>query len=440
MTIFFGRITTAVALCLLSIVCLQLPARAELQPQTATVRAVTVQVHCQTPLPAPLMDKINTSVLKVGQKALEGKSLSEAQSLQDALMQVMKKIFNEVLSGFIVTDIEIAVGDSTAISIYIEPEGATIQKVIFDLNLQEGVHPFWKDIISKRLGDVPSNIDTALAGIPVESARWATPIITEIISAEIAKEDRFPGFAHDITVTISPDTHISVTLRPDSPTIRSAHLKFRSVTLPSLMIEQFKFDLASKSDYLIGLPIIFAKEEEPAIRQQFLKFIEENSSARRLGASKYYVRLYLQKKATVSYTVNSTKYHGFARVKFSIGKEENNPDAEAHLGIFLGKRNELFTEINLFPGPLDLQFNIGIGEHFGNIYIAGGRNLIDGLDRFWATYTITEDISISIEKNVVEDDRHDTEGSISFKAHDFYSIDLVTDFEDTTWLRFNANL
>jgi len=92
------------------------------QPAIPVLDKITVDISFRTPVPEPLRLQIVDSVENVGKKALQGKTVEEAESLKASLAQVMKKIFTEVLSGFKVHDLSVRIGPPVLITVDLEAE------------------------------------------------------------------------------------------------------------------------------------------------------------------------------------------------------------------------------------------------------------------------------------------------------------------------------
>jgi hypothetical protein len=215
----------------------------------------------------------------------------------------------------------------------------------------------------------------------------------------------------------------------------------RSTTMPSLLLDRLKFDMAAQAETLVGLPVEFAHSHEKDILDFFHEYLTRNSQIQRLGLEVELKMLLAKKNITLSVIVDSGKYSGFLRGKVSVGRETWNPDIEGRLGVFFSKGTEIFSEVNFYPGPIEFKFNLGIGRRIGpNLYVAAGRNFVDDLNRAWISYYLTEDVILSWERNVAEDLRKNNEGSITFKAHDYFSFEVVSDLHTDVWVRLTANL
>lgn len=408
--------------------------------ESEVINSVKVIISVKQYIPKSITDRISSSVQEVGNRALDGKTLEEAHSLEDSLQQVMKKIFSEVLNGFDVEDLSIKIASETEIKLYISATEPFVSEVNIEVLPPQGVSSFWNKTFSVGLKGVASEIADRISGVPVESESWTEPLIKNIVVSELDLEKRFPGFEVDTLIDIGEETSVKLIMKPIGEVIRHVSVKMRSRTMPSIAIERLKFDMAGRVDLLLGLPIVFVQENEGFIVGELNSYISALDFSGKLHLD-FGIRLIIYKQqAVVNVVAESRLYSGFARLKVSIGEEFRNPDLEGHMGIFPVKNVELFTEFNFLPGPIDLQFNVGAGQRLGNFYIAGGRNVLDGYNRMWGIWNLSEDIILSWEKNVVADPAKDVEGAIMFRAHEFFSIELVTDFNKDIWVRFNANL
>lgn len=433
----YMRITVLVTSLLLSTIGLCANATAR---DSEVISSVKVSISVKQYIPRSITDRISSSVQQVGNRAFQGKTLEEARTLEDSLQQVMKKIFSEVLNGFDVEDLSITIASETEIKLYISATEPFVSGVIIEVIPPQGVSTFWNETFSVGLKDIAGEIAEKISGVPVESESWSEPLVKDIVISNLDLEKRFPGFEVDTLVDIAEETSIKLVLRSAGEVIRDVSVKMRSRTMPSIAIERLKFDMARRVDLLLGLPIVFAKENEEFIVSELNSYISGLEFSGKLHLD-FGIRLIIYKQqAVVNVIAESRLYSGYARLKVSIGEEFRNPDLEGHMGIFPVKNLELFTEFNFLPGPIDLQFNLGAGQRLGNFYVAGGRNVIDNFNRMWLVWNLSEDIIVTWEKNVVADPAKDVEGAIMFRAHDFFSIELVTDFNKDIWVRLNANL
>lgn len=411
---------------------------AEKQP---TISQVSVRLNMRDPLPLPIRLRIQETVQKVSIKALGGKTIPEAENLKDSLTQVLKKIFNETISGFSVNNLSISLGTTVTIELDLEATQPCIDTVTFEVVPQSGISSEWAPFFEDKLIPAGKQLASVLKGIPVESSRWSEQIIEQIISDELKAEDLFPGFELTPVVAVDPKTIVRLTMKPVGETIRHVQVKTRSTTLPSMSLERLKLDIASRAELLRGLPVSFAKKYQDEIVLTFSDIMSESRFARRMGMD-FTVKLDIAPTSMAMVQIESKKYSAFLRAKIGIGKEQRNPDLEGHFGLFTGRKGtEIFSEANFFPGPLESQFDLGIGQKIGkHLYLAAGREFVNDLNRIWVNYYLSEDIVLSYERNVVNIDSQKEEGSITFRAHDYFSIELVSDFRTDAWISVNGNL
>jgi hypothetical protein len=406
---------------------------------SGTVSSTAVRIELASPVPSPVLARIKGAAETVASRALEGKTIEEAEAVKASLAQAMEMIFNETLSGFGVESLEIDIAEKTVVRMRLLPSQPAIKRVKFEIRRPAGLAPYWNDFFENRLDMARGEILSLISGVPVSSARWSTEIVTSIVSGWLEDKNRFPGFAFTPSVTIGELTLITLDIRTSSDTISFVFVKPRSTTMPSLLLDRLKFDLASHSEFIVGLPIVFAERYEREIIDYFFNYLATNSQTDKFGL-RYDIKPTFGKNTVIKTLAESEKYSAFARAKVSVDREQKNPDIEGHFGFFAGPKTEFFLESNFLPGPLDIQMSAGAGRRFGNFYAAGGWNFVDDLGRVWLDWFITEDIIISYEKNVSEIRDERNEGSVKFKAHDYFSFDVVTDFNTKVWLRIVANL
>ncbi len=426
----------------LAVMCFALAISGAAAKAQQTVEDVAIDLRASAPEPPEAMkQKIIFSVRQVGLKALQGKTLEEAEDIKPDLTPLMERIFNQVLAGYTVKAVDITVGRATSIRLDIEPEGPFIEDLAVLPGFEGDVHQVWEEMLAPELKSVRDSLAGIFRAVPVSSAPWAAKTLAGTISESAPLDKLFPGFhAEPVLEMEGGKATLNLNLKASGGAIRVANLKVRSNTIPSMALEKLKFEAAARTSLLVGLPVEFAAERKEAIASAMAAFLAESSIAKSLYLDMT-VKIQTGFTTRVAVIAESEKYSGFLRGYVKLGEDSRNPDIEAHIGAFPIKRIEAFTELNFFPGPIALQANVGVGFKLNpKFYGAVGRNFIDGINRIWLNTYVTEDIILSWEKGVVEDNRKDIEGSITFKAHEFFSFTATTDFNTDIWLAIIANL
>lgn len=406
-----------------------------------TVQSVKVQVRFVSNTPPTVMsDKIAFSIEQVSLKALQDKSVDEAATLKTELTELMEKIFNQVLGGYLVRSVDINIASETRVDILLEPIKPFVQSLDVVLEFEGAVHPAWNELLASERDRVHDVVSSGLENIPVLSDRWSEKAIVENLPNVVDFSALFPGFAVEPELDIAEHAVLRLRLRAKGETIRDAGVKMRSNTIPALALEQLKYDAAVRADLLIGLPLNFARARQNLIHDDIIRYLQQSRAAQMLRLD-IEMKLQLQPRARLVFVANSQRFNGFLRAKLSLGKEDANPDVEGHIGVVAVENIEIFTEFNVLPGPIEVDVDFGVGRRFGHFLFAGtGIEVTEGDRRIWLDAYLTEDLIISWEKGVSEDPKRDIEGSIKFRAHDFFSFDIVSDFNTDIWLRFNTNL
>jgi len=71
-----------------------------------TVSSTSVRIELASSVPEPILARIKSAAETVASRALEGKTIQEAEAVKASLAQAMEMIFNETLSGFSVETLE----------------------------------------------------------------------------------------------------------------------------------------------------------------------------------------------------------------------------------------------------------------------------------------------------------------------------------------------
>ncbi|MFH1537665.1 MAG: hypothetical protein ABIH66_01810 [bacterium] len=390
-------------------------------------------------VPGLLTQRIRSSVQQVAERALLGKSIDEASGLKDSLVEVMKKIFNDVLEGFTIDNLALDVGRTTTVSVKLTPNEPRVRELSIVVKAP-GLHSMWHPVFQGITDELVEVCLPHVKGMPVKSKSWATKLYLDILNSTPQFQDLYPGFQIIPTAEFAEKTVVTLTLKAKEPTIRWVTVKVRSRTIPTLALERMKYAVAAESDVLLGLPVEFASLQTENITKEAIERFAQTGISKSLGLI-FQVTLVPGKVSAVAVRVESTKYRGFVKGKVSIGREERDPDIKGHIGMFLGPNVETFLETNFFPGPPDLQANIGIGLRLGqNLFGAIGKNFIDGVHRTWVEYYVTDDVTFAFEKGVEEDIDNKSEASVRLQLFDFYALELVTDLHRDIWIRIVANL
>lgn len=409
--------------------------------QTDTIRSLEVRLQFSgVEPPSALQDRIRNSLDVTGRKALEGKSIAEATQLRASLLDVLKKIFDEVLSGFVVDNIDLKIAPSSVLTVRLSAVGPMVRSVRADVELAQSIHPIWNQLFQQSADAIAERLSEMFAGVPVKSASWSTILLQRMVETLPDLSQTFPGFDFTVSVTVGETTLVDLSMRSKETPIRTVTTAIRSTTIPSLLLDDLKMRLSTQSEFMLGLPVEFARRKEAVLMRELTRVLEQTGHKKRLYLN-YDVHLSIGRQTRVVVQAESTRFSGFLRGKVSLGKTARNPDVEGHYGIFVSPGTEIFSEVNFFPGPVEMQTNLGLGHRFAeSFYLAAGRNVNEGLNRVWVSYQVSPDIILSWEKGVVEEKKEWIEGSVTYRAHEYFSVELVTDFRTDVWLRFVANL
>lgn len=404
------------------------------------IEYVDVQLEfTDTEVPGVISQRIRTSIQQTGEKALMNKSIEETAQLKDSLVGVMDKIFREVFEGFDIEELSLDVARTSTVKVRLKPREPRVRDLALVIDAP-GIHSTWTPVFETIAEKFKESAMPFIKGLPVESKGWAAGVYVDLMMGTPQFHEIYPGFAVTPALEIAETTTVKLTLQAKDPAIRWVSVKVRSRSIPSLTLERLKYSVASETDVFIGLPVPFAVMQSENITKEALRRFNESNEAKMFGLN-FQFSIVPAKIAAVAIRVESDRYRAHLKGKVSIGREERDPDIEGHLGVFLFKRFEGFIEVDFFPGPLDLQTNLGVGLRLGrDLYGAVGREVADGIDRAWFEYYITDDVTVAWERGVAEGIEDDSELSMMLQFFDYYSLEVVTDLHHDIWVRIVANL
>jgi len=295
--------------------------------------SVSVRFTANTP-PEPMVEKIRFSAEQVGIKALEGKSIDEAELLKPELLGLMGKIFNQVLGGYLVSDVGIVIKSDVSIDILLEPIPPFVETFDVTLEFTGGTHSRWNELMVKERDAIKHRYQDLFKDVTVLSERWSAKVIEDTLLDRDELAAMFPGFRVEPVLNIGEHTVLHLVLTPEGETIRMVTVKIRSATIPSLTLERLKYEAATRADLIVGLPLKFAESRHDIIATDITSHLENTHLAQvlHLGITP---RLLLTSRTRLNLLVESSHYSGFLRAKIDVGKDTSDTDLESHLGVFL---------------------------------------------------------------------------------------------------------
>src|SRR5258708_4364251 len=103
-----------------------------------------------------------------------------------------------------------------------------------------------------------------LVGLPVAALDWAGPLVAQQVKEIV--EAAVPGFTASYRLRAAEHSILDLTTVPkDSRVIRNIGVRFRSESIPLLLLDQHAPPVASMADPLRGLPVVFVDAQRAAM-------------------------------------------------------------------------------------------------------------------------------------------------------------------------------
>ncbi|SMC38574.1 hypothetical protein SAMN04488500_102105 [Sporomusa malonica] len=399
----------------------------------ATVDKITVTISAAEPPPDRIAKRMTTSVTTVGEQMLLGRTVGDVETNKASYEKLVREIFDRVLVGYTVDQVNILPGSTTHISVAVVPWGDVVQSVSLEIDLS-GLSPDLVKLIKKDMGKVEDQVANVLIGLPVDSVEWAGGVSKAVIRELLAAE--LPEFRSNLEITAGQHTNIKLSLVPAGPVIDNVQLSLRSRTIPNILLAEASPPVREAAGMLRGLPVAFVERHKDYFSAEI-----SQAAARHPAASKYGITLtpviHTGTETQITLNAETVKYRVTLEGNLDMGHQDDNTSAKLHIGKFTGNRDEVFFEVKFLPDNLTWKFDPGWGHKFTENTMAGIRyNFSDKESTLWLNQYVGSNWTIRFEHMPKSEFN---EFGVRYKLHDFLSAEYVIT-EKENWLRLVANL
>lgn len=327
----------------------------------APVQSTSISIEfSDAALHEKVQERIKESVQKVAEKVIANRDVEEIKTISASLEKVLQKIFNQVLTGFNVTEVHITPGADTKISVKLSTSAEVVESVKVKIELGN-IHPDWQPLLNKKIEEISPQILPILSGIPVSASDWAPYIVRPVIEALIFVNVFFPGFSVDVDMSFGKETIVTLKLKPQEPIIRSVSVSMTSKTLPNVYLKIAKYIVSSKAGMLVGLPVEFLKAHQVYLQNHVNGIFQNRRHTSTMVAT---VNIVPGEDTRIRITLDSKKYEGIIEGYLGFSTPDKNPEFRVKFLAKFSKNDYLMVRALLFPSPLTLEPQAGIGRKF----------------------------------------------------------------------------
>ncbi len=420
-------ITFATMLILASWTC---PAAAE----TPTVDAVTVSVHAvDVPPPPRVIKRMEQSVATVGDHVLAGRKVADVESGKASFEKVIKEIFDRVLVGYWVQEVNITPGPTTSIAVKILPLGDVVRSVTMETDLG-GISPQLAGLFRSDMGDLEEKAAQVLVGMPVDAVDWAGSVTKTVIRENLAAQ--LPEYRANIEIIPGPVTVVKVLLAPTGPLVKDVQVTLRSRSIPNFLLLEARPAVEEAAAPIRGLPAAFVERHGDYFKAMLMKVAATQAATKRYGLT---LASSLRPGTTTELEISAdtTKYNVAIEGYMDMGRKGDDTSAKLHVGQYIGKMDELFLEVTFVPASVTWEFVPGWGHRLGAQTVAGAKyNLNSEQSIVWLKQDLGGRWSLRLEHTPTT---RFNEVGLRYRLHEFLGLEYIVT-TDNRWLRLVGNL
>ncbi len=339
------------------------------------VQRVEVRLTVEGGDPHPLIvQRLVETVGTAAERLLVGRDSEVVGRQEAALAGVLREVVDRVVRGYRVTSLSFQPAATTIVQVAVQARPPVLGEVPVTVTLQ-GVHPDAQPLVRGVLEPALPELSRLSARLPTDALEWAGPIIerrvTEVVEATLV------GFTATGRVEITPTPRImAVVTARDSRTVRDLGIRFRSSSIPYVLLSPHIPQVTSMAELLRGLPVTFATAQ----RERLQALIGERLAAYQPVKDYSVVARPVLQVAEVTYVTvlaDSTLYRGRLDARLNFGTAAPVPDVRGQLGRAFGSL-EPFVEFRLIPSNLAVRTLAGLRFDLGESTTLGFRMRLDG--------------------------------------------------------------
>lgn len=385
--------------------------------------------------PHPLVARrIVEAITTASERLLLGRDSDVVARQEAALAGVLREVIDRVVRGYRTLGLGFQTGATTIVRIQLQPRLPLLGEVPVVTSMP-GVHPDAQPLVRASLEPVVSDLHRLIARLPAEALEWAAPIVERRVTEMV--EGAAPGFTATARIESDPPWRMAVSVAArDTRVIRDIGVRFRSSSIPFVLLEGHGPQVTSMAEPLRGLPVAFALEH----RTRLESLVGERLRAYPPVAQYGVVARPLLQIAEVTYLsvlADSTLYRGRVEARLNFGASAPPPDVRVQLGRLFGSV-EPFVEMTLVPSNFAWRWAAGLRVQAGTSLTLGvlTRFESEGLEPF-VQYRLSPDMHVHgafmPRTDVVE-------MTLTYRLNEFLSWEAVATSRGAVWLRLASNL
>jgi hypothetical protein len=406
------------------------PARAADPVQRVEVR-LTVEGGDPHPL---IIRRIVEAIGTAAERLLVGRDSEVVSRQEAALAGVLRDVVDRVIRGYRVATLGFQAGATTAVIVHLQPRLPVLADVPVVL-AWEAIHQDVQPLVASVLAPALPELRGLLARLPVESLEWAAAIVEQRTAEVVAGAAAGFTATGRVETTPAPRIVVSVAAR-DTRVIRDIGVRFRSTSIPFMLIGQHGPQVASMAEPLRGLPVVFAVAHRARLEALIRERLAAYPPVREYGIVAQPV-LQVGEVTYVTVLAESTLYRGRVDVRINFGSGAPTTDVRVQLGRALGSI-EPYVEVALVPSTLSLRWALGARLDVGSHTTIGYQAGLDGTNQeAFLVHRLSPNMHL---RGAYLPSSGEFETTLGYRLNEVFSWEAVATSRGMIWVRLVGSL
>ncbi len=399
------------------------------------VRRVEIRISFEGGEPHPLVvRRVAETIAAAGERLLVGREIELVARQETALAGVLRDVVNRVVWGYTVAAIRFSAGAVTAVSVALQPRHPVLGELPVTFAYQ-GIHPEARPLVAAVLEPSIPQMRGLLVRLPLDALEWALPVV-ESRARELV-EAAAPGFTAAARLSGDPPGALAVSVTAKDPlVIRDIGVRFRSSSVPLLLLDGHTPQAISMAEPLRGLPVAFAAAHRAKLEAMIAERLKAYPPAIEYGiVARPTLRVAEQTNLTL--LAESTLYRARLEARLNFGADAPPADVRAQVGRAFGSL-EPFVEMTLVPSSLAWRWALGVRLELGTHLSVGVLSRLsgEGAEPF-IVYRLSPDLTL---RGAYSPQSGEIEGAVTYRMNEFLSWEAVGTSRGYVWLRMVSNL
>ena len=399
------------------------------------VENVEAEVTAAGTLPAAVQQRMQTSVRTIAEQLMLGRDLTAASAARAENEQIIHEVFDKVLVGYTVRDVQLLPGETTKVKVSLMPWSAVISETEISLQV-EGMNPAIEKLVRQDMQGVEQVFADTLQGLPEAAADWTNGVLKHSLNDFMAQN--LPEFRADFDVVPEQKAKVKLTVYPRTPVVRTVDLNMRSDTVPNFTLLNHRSLMEENVNMVIGVPVGFVKRHREELQQLMADRLDETADFRAMEM-KTKVTFSGEENMSVMSRSDTARYLIRLTGWYDVGRRNRDNDKtvfKLHTGVNLTPYDEFFLQTAFLPEKPDWGWEAGYRHRIfpwtalETRYNLREKGFIAGIEQ-----QLSPKWLLRYEYRWIDETG---EAAVRYKLHDFLSIELVNDKKDD-WLRLIGN-